>query len=123
MTSRKQNLGVRFIDDEEEGVSYKSLIGDDKGQRMKMILMNTDKAKSVKDATLKIIFTEDTYIARTPALANPSSFRNDLPGSFDEILRTKAKVMGAKESGFIQGSQAIMEMFRVAQLEPFVPKS
>jgi hypothetical protein len=122
---KSKNIGKRYVDDEEEGVAYKSLVGDDAGKKQKMILMNTDKAKTVRGAVIKIIFTEDTYIAKTASLANPTDYRynNDLPANFEEILRTKAKVMGAKESGFIQGSQAVMDMFRVAQIVPFVPKS
>ena len=46
-----------------------------------------------------------------------------LPKSFSEVLRVKPKVPGLKESSFIQGSKAVMEAFKVASLQPFVPKS
>ena len=109
--------GVRYIDDEEEGVSYKSLVGNDDGRQEKMILRNTDTSSTVKGATLKIIFTEKQYIG------SASSSRQDLPGSFEEIMRTKPKVMGQKESSFIQGSATVLDMFDYHELEPFKPKS
>lgn len=79
VTPRKKNLGVRFIDDEEEGVAYKSLVGDASSKRQKMVLMNTDKAKTVKGAIIKLIFTEDSYMAKTASMKNPTSYYNKFP--------------------------------------------
>lgn len=45
------------------------------------------------------------------------------PKNFEEVMRIKPKVPGLKESSFIQGSKAVMEAFKVASLQPFVPKS
>lgn len=38
-------------------------------------------------------------------------------------MRVKPRVPGLKESSFIQGSKAVMEAFKVASLNPFIPKS
>jgi len=46
-----------------------------------------------------------------------------LPRSFEEVMRVKPKVPGLKESSFIQGNKSVMEAFKVAELQPFVPKS
>ena len=46
-----------------------------------------------------------------------------LPQAFSEIVRTKPKIPGLKESSFIQGSRAIMDTFKVTSLQPFQPRS
>jgi hypothetical protein len=68
-------------------------------------------------ASLKMVITERTASSRAAGDATI------LPKSFSEVLRVKPKVPGLKESSFIQGSKAVMQAFKVASLQPFVPKS
>lgn len=81
-----------------------------------MRLKNRDAAMSAR-ASLKLVITErqDTR--------QPSGEAEILPKSFSEVMRVKPKVPGLKESSFIQGSKAVMKAFKVASLQPFVPKS
>jgi len=114
----KHPKSSRYRDEWEDGVEYESLLASDlqENTRYRMRLANRDSAMSAR-ASLKMVITERKASSRAAGDAEI------LPKSFSEVLRVKPKVPGLKESSFIQGSKAVMQAFKVASLQPFVPKS
>ena len=114
----KHPRSSRYQDDWEDGVTYEALLSTDLHQntRYRMRLLNRDAAMTAR-ASLKLVVTERYEGSKT---GNDAQI---LPKSFGEVMRVKPKVPGLKESAFIQGSNAVMQAFKVAALQPFVPKS
>lgn len=114
----KHPRSSRYQDDWEDGVTYEALLSTDlhKNTRYRMRLLNRDAAMTAR-ASLKLVVTERYEGSKT------SNDAQILPKSFGEVMRVKPKVPGLKESAFIQGSNAVMQAFKVAALQPFVPKS
>jgi len=107
-----------YHDSWEEGVAYESLLATDIHQntRYRMRLMNKDASKRAR-SSLKLVVTERFESSRYTSEAEI------VPRSFEEVMRVKPKVPGLKESSFIQGNKSVMEAFKVAALQPYVPKS
>lgn len=79
-------------------------------------LHNKDASNKAR-ASLKLVVTERFESSQYTSEAEI------IPKGFDEVMRVKPKVPGLKESSFIQGNKSVMEAFKVAALQPFVPKS
>lgn len=108
----------RYHDNWEDGVAYESLLAVDihENTRYRLRLLNKDASNRAR-ASLKLVITEPHS-----GWAGGSE-AEILPRSFEEVMRVKPKVPGLKESSFIQGNKSVMEAFKVAELQPFVPKS
>jgi hypothetical protein len=106
----------------EDGVAYESLVAQDikKNTAYRVSIRNRDSS-GVAKVTVKLTITERTESGKTGFLSgHPKEL---VPKSFEEITRIKPKVPGLKESSFIQGSKAVMDIFKVSSLVPFIPKS
>mmetsp|Transcript_21056 Transcript_21056/g.32600 ORF Transcript_21056/g.32600 Transcript_21056/m.32600 type:complete len:357 (+) Transcript_21056:2501-3571(+) len=108
----------RYLDDWEEGVAYESLASTDlhAHSKYRVRIRNRDSAAKAK-AGVKIVVTEHLEVD------DYRSTHSNLPHDFSEVVRVKPKVPGLKESSFISGSKMVMETFKVASLQPYVPKS
>jgi len=109
----------RYEDNWEDGVEYESLTNAvlKKGTKYRLRLKNRDPS-AISMASLKVVITE--FDAKRKGWHSEDE---DLPKDIEEVKRLKPKVPGMKESSFIQGSKAVMDTFKVASLEPFIPKS
>lgn len=103
-------------DQQEDSVSYAAArveSNSNQGRKASIKLRNLDKSREVRDASIKIIITEENL---------QGSFAQrgqNLPNNIDQVARTKPKIPGLKEASFIQGSRRVMETFKVASLTPF----
>ena len=90
----KKPKSTRYFDGWEDGIAYESLISTDihenTGYRVR--LKNRDSSTSAK-AQLKLVISEH--------FDNSNSGSDNVPRSFEEVMRVKPKVPGLKESAFI----------------------
>jgi hypothetical protein len=114
----KRVQSSRYHDGWEDGVAYEALLANDLHENTRYRVRLANKGSSARArASMKLVVTE-----RFESTGGRSD-TTIVPKSFSEVMRVKPKVPGLKESSFISGSKAVMAAFKVASLQPFLPKS